>query len=254
MYIVFDLEFNQDFSDESVKKINGYMFPFEIIQIGAVKLDYNFNVIDTFNRYIRPDIYKKVDPFIEKFTGINNEMLINEKTFLDVYNEFLTFTDDINSIFCVWGMSDIRELYRSAEYYNQNINLLPKMYINLQPYSSLYFHLPKKAQLKLQSVVDMLQIPITHDFHNALNDAYYTTAIFKKINNESIKPVIYNPNYIKPRIRQPKKLIDIKSLINQFEKMYKREITEDEKLMIILAYKMGKTGQFLKEKEDITSN
>lgn len=246
MYIVFDLEFNQDFSEVTAKKIKGSMFPFEIIQIGAVKLDSNFHVVDSFNRYIKPDIYKKVSPFIEELTGIKTEMLINEKSFQEIYNEFVEFIGDINSTFCVWGMSDIRELYKSADYYNLNIDLLPKMYINLQPYTSLHFHKLKKIQLRLQSVIEMLNIPITSEFHNALNDAYYTAEILKNIYNESFRPIIYNPNYIKPRVRQPKKVIDIDALIKQFEKMYDREITDEEKSMIILAYKMGKTNQFLK--------
>lgn len=246
MYIVFDLEFNQDFSEVAAKKINGSRFPFEIIQIGAVKLDSNFYVIESFNRYIKSDIYKKVSPFIEELTGIRTEMLINEKSFQDVYNEFIEFIGDINSIFCVWGMSDIRELYKSADYYNLNVDLLPKMYINLQPYTSLHFNMPKKIQLRLQSVIEMLNIPVTSEFHNALNDAYYTSEVFKKIYNKSLQPIIYNPNYIKPRIREPKRVIDIDGLIKQFEKMYDREITDEEKSMIILAYKMGKTNQFLK--------
>jgi len=251
MYIVFDLEFNQDFSDESdetVKSANGNMYPFEIIQIGAVKLDYSLNVIETFNRYIRPDIYKKVSPFIEKLTGINTEMLTNQKTFSETYSEFTEFIEDTNSIFCTWGMSDIKELYKSAKYYKQNVNLLPKMFINIQPHASLYFKIPKKTQLPLQSVVDMLQISTVREFHNALNDAYYTAEVFKKIYNGTLQPVIYNPDYIKPRIRQQKRIIDAESLIKQFEKMYDRTIDEEEKSMIILAYKMGKTGQFLKEK------
>ena len=251
MYIVFDLEFNQDFSDESVESVksaNGNMYPFEIIQIGAVKLDYSLNVIETFNRYIRPDIYKKVSPFIEKLTGINTEMLTNQKTFSETYSEFTEFIEDTNSIFCIWGMSDIKELYKSAEYYKQNVNLLPKMFINIQPHASLHFKIPKKTQLQLQSVVDMLQISTVREFHNALNDAYYTAEVFKKIYNATLQPVIYNPDYIKPRIRQQKRIIDTESLIKQFEKMYERTISEEEKSMIILAYKMGKTGQFLKEK------
>ncbi|MGD9566936.1 MAG: exonuclease domain-containing protein [Sedimentibacter sp.] len=246
MYIVFDMEFNQDFSDETAKKIKGSMFPFEVIQIGAVKLDSNLNIVDSFNRYIKPDIYKKVSPFIEELTGITTDMLINEKSFQEVYNEFIDFIDDINSIFCVWGMSDMRELYKSAEYYNQNVSLLPKLFINLQPYASLYFHIPKKIQLRLQSAIEMLNIPVIKEFHNALNDAYYTADIFKKIYNEYLQPIIYNPNYVKPRIREPKRVIDIDALIKQFEKMYDREISEEEKSMIILAYKMGKTNQFLK--------
>lgn len=246
MYIVFDLEFNQDFSDVSAKKIIGNMFPFEIIQIGAVKLDSDLNLVDSFIRNIKPNIYKKINPIIEELTGIKTEMLINEKSFLEIYNEFIEFIGDKDSIFCVWGMSDIRELYKSADYYKQNISMLPKMFVNIQPYASLYFHMPKKTQLRLQNVVEMLNIPVINEFHNALNDAFYTTEIFKKIYNESIKPIIYDPNYVRPRIRQIKRMIDTEALIKQFEKMYNRILTEEEKSMIILAYKMGKTNQFLK--------
>lgn len=244
------MEFNQDFTHVTDKKINGSFFPFEIIQIGAVKLDSHFNYVDSFNRYIKLDIYKKVSSFIEELTGIKTEMLIDEKPFPKVYNEFIEFIGDINSIFCIWGMSDIRELYKSTDYYKQDINLLPKLYINIQPHASHYFHVSKRVQLKLESVVEMLKIPSVNKFHNALNDAYYTAEIFKKIYNESImNPVIYDPKYIKPRIRKARRVIDVEGLIKQFEKMYNRVISEEEKSMIILAYKMGKTNQFL-----ITSN
>lgn len=245
MYIIFDLEFNQDFSDENVK-IKGRMFPFEIIQIGAVKLDSQFNVVDSFNRYMKPDIYKKVSPFIEELTGIKTEMLLNQKPFQEVYTEFMEFIGDANSILCVWGMADIKELYRSVDYYNLDKSLLPKMYINLQPYASLYFHMPKRIQLRLQTIIEMLKIPVENEFHNALNDAHYTAQIFKKIYNEYMQPAIYDPNYVRPRIRQPKKVIDTDALIEQFEKMLNRVLSDEEKSMIILAYKMGKTNQFLK--------
>lgn len=247
MYIVFDLEFNQDFSDESAKNVNGYKFPFEIIQIGAVKLDFQLNIIGSFNSYIKPDIYKKVSPFIEELTGIKTDMLINEKSFPDVYNEFIDFIGDVNSVFCVWGMSDLREMYKSAEYYKEDHSLLPKLFINVQPHASLYFHIPKNTQMRLQSVVDMLKIPVIHQFHNALYDSYYTAEIFKKIYDDSFEPAIYNPSYVRPRIRQTKRIIDTDALINQFEKMYNRTISEEEKSMIILAYKMGKTNQFLRD-------
>ena len=35
------------------------------------------------------------------------------------------------------------------------------------------------------------------------------------------------------------------SLIKQFEKMYKRKMSEEEKSIISLAYNMGKTRQFI---------
>ena len=47
------------------------------------------------------------------------------------------------------------------------------------------------------------------------------------------------------RISRPKEKIDTFSLINQFEKMYNREMSEEEKSIIKLAYMMGKTKQFI---------
>lgn len=246
MYIVFDLEFNQDFSNLPLNQIRGIKYPFEIIQIGAIKLDFNFNVIDSFNRFVKPTIYEKISPFITNLTGITTTQLINEKSFSEVYNEFIEFVENTDSIFCVWGMTDIKELYNSADYFGSNKNLLPKMFINLQPYASINFEFPKKTQLRLQNVVEMLNIPVLNNFHDALNDSIYTAEVLKKIYNKSIQPKIYDHSYVKPRILKPKKVIDVDALIKQFEKMYDREITENEKAMIVLAYKMGKTNQFLK--------
>lgn len=245
-YIVLDLEFNQDFTDITAKEIVGHKYPFEIIQIGAVKLDFNLNVIGSFNHYVKPDIYSMVNPIITEITGITSDMLMNEKKFPEIYNEFIEFIEDANSILCTWGMSDIKELYKSAEYYNMNMQFLPKMFINLQPYASMHFKLNKKAQLRLKNVVEILNIPIIDKFHDALNDSIYTAEVFKKIYSNSIQPKIYDPSYIKPRTKQPKKIIDVDGLIQQFEKMYDREMTKEEKSIIILAYKMGKTNQFLK--------
>ena len=56
-YIVMDLEWNQSY--------NGHMgehprMPFEIIEIGAVKVDKNLNIIDEYSSLIKPKIYKKL--------------------------------------------------------------------------------------------------------------------------------------------------------------------------------------------------
>ena len=49
-YIVLDLEFNQAFPFKSGKKVEpNPECPFEIIQIGAVKLNERFEQLDSFN-------------------------------------------------------------------------------------------------------------------------------------------------------------------------------------------------------------
>lgn len=101
--------------------------------------------------------------------------------------------------------------------------------------------------MRLQHAVEILNIPITYPFHDALGDAYYTAEIFKKIYNSSIQPKLYDPSYIPIRPKQQKRVIDTNKLLQQFEKMYALEITEEEKEIIKLAYKMGRTNQFLKD-------
>ena len=56
-YIVLDLEFNQAFPFKSGKKVEpNPECPFEIIQIGAVKLNERFEQLDSFNCMISPQI------------------------------------------------------------------------------------------------------------------------------------------------------------------------------------------------------
>ncbi len=245
-YIIFDLEFNQDFSSLQDVNRNRTQYPFEIIQIGAVKLDLKFNTIATFNRYVKPTIYTKISPFITELTGITTEQLQLEKPFSEIYTAYIEFINDPEAYFCIWGMSDIKELYKNVEYHQLNLKLLPKLFINIQPYVFLHFNLPEKHLLRLQNAVELLNLAITHPFHNAFYDAYYTAEIFKKIYNSSFQLRHYDPSYVVIKPRQPKRVMDTDKFLQQFEKMYARKLSEEEQEMIKLAYKMGRTQQFLK--------
>jgi len=243
-YIVFDLEFNQDFSTAGNGRTDRPCF--EIIQIGAVKLDRYFNVTDTMMRYVKPTIYPVVNPFVTELTGITTDQLAAAETFPEVYQAFTEFADGTESVFCIWGMADMKELYRNIEYHHLNHRELSKRYVNLQPVAAHHFTLPKKKLLKLKAAAEMFHIPLVYTFHNALHDALYTAEILKKVGSEPIRPQRYDPEQCAVRPRQPKQKIDFRSLILQFEKMYARKLTDEEQSMVKLAYQMGKTRQFLK--------
>lgn len=245
-YIIFDLELNQDFSSLQDNNRNRPFFPFEIIQIGAVKLDSELNSIGKFKRYVKPTIFSKINPFITDLTGITTEQLQTEEFFPEVYKSFVEFTGFNSSIFGVWGTSDIKELFNNALHHNLSIKNLPRNYVNIQPYVSKYFNYSSKNLLRLQYAIELLKIPLEFKFHDAFSDAYYTAKIFKKLYNDSITTQVYNhknKTVIKPR--QPKRTIDTEGIINQLEKMYSRQFTCEEKEIILMAYKMGKTHQFL---------
>jgi len=246
-FIIFDLEFNQDVSSLQNFDRKRSPYPFEIIQIGAVKLDSEFNTVGTFNRYVKPTFYTGINPFVTELTGITTEQLLTEEPFPEIYKAYTAFINESDSIFCTWGMSDITELFRNVEDHQLSHRFLPKRVINLQPYVSMYFNLSQKNLIRLQHAVELLYLPMTYTFHNALHDAFYTSEIFKKVYNSSIQPKPYDPSYRTIREKHQIRVIDIDKLLQQFERMYARKITEEEQAMIKLAYKMGRTNQFLKD-------
>lgn len=246
-FIVFDLEFNQayngksaDASEESLK------CPFEIIQIGAVKLNDKLETVATLDRLVKPYIFPKLHPFIKEMTGITKNNLSSAKDFKEVFQEFVDLTDGKDTILCMWGTADMRELFRNAQFYNLNTSLIPRKYINLQYYMSKFLSCEKGTNIGLKSTVELLGIPHNNEFHNAYNDAYFTAEIFKRIYCDKIKYRIYNPNDPNNtgRVRKSKMILDSEGLIKQFEKMFNRKMSAEEIAIIKLAYMMGKTNQF----------
>lgn len=240
-YIIFDLEFNQSCNKED-KVIQ---LPFEIIQIGALKLDENFQTISTFNKLVKPTVYKNVLPYIQELTKITDEMVSNAHNFIDVYYDFMNFIGKEDITFIIWGTVDLKELYKNILYFELPTKNLPKLYIDIQDYASKHFRVPGGKRIGLKNAIDFLNISISEELHNAFNDAYYTTEVFKNLYNDSIEPKVYSHNTIRIK-SEPKKIIDYDGLILQIEKMYNRKLTSEEISMIKLAYNMGKTNQFLK--------
>ena len=74
-YIVFDLEWNQcpDGKEKEIKDM-----PFEIIEIGAVKLDSQRRVIDTFAKNIAPGVYQTLHPVMQDLIGTTMGELVEK--------------------------------------------------------------------------------------------------------------------------------------------------------------------------------
>ena len=247
-YVVFDLEFNQGFDKTLNKTVSNEKCPFEIIQIGAIKLDSHFNIIDTFNSYVKPQLYKSIHPFVGKMTGIKLDDVKDAPTFSQVYKNFKKFiSSKKNTVLCVWGTGDLKELFRNITYYDLPHKTLTKSYINVQLYASMYFNNPTGKSVGLQNAIQMLNINQDKSYHNALNDAYYTAQVFIRIYGPHIVPDVYIYNIVKSSSRKTnsKKQINYDKLFYEFTKILQRDLTKEEKKIIDLAYKMGKTNQFL---------
>ena len=192
-YIVFDLEFNQafDFKTGSYSKSNPEC-PFEIIQIGAVKLNSHFDTIGEFNCYIKPVIYKRLHPYVEKITGITQEIMENGINFNSAYEEFSTFVSK-DDILCSWGGDDVKALFRNIRYHKLSSSAMPDRYMNIQSFATTYRKYEPGKAIGLKNAVELLELEIESDFHNALNDAMYTAEIFKIVRPEILITEKFKP-------------------------------------------------------------
>lgn len=251
-YIIFDLEFNQGFDIKLNKTVSNEKCPFEIIQLGAIKLDKNLKIIDTFSRYVKPNIYTKIHPFVSKMTNITYNTVKGASCFNDVYNDFLKFVGDDETIFVVWGGNDIKELFRNINFYNLSHESLTKNFINIQTYASKYLNNPLGKNIGLQNAIKLLNIKENLSYHDAINDAYYTAEIFTRIYNKKIKTETFSTEKTsktkKTRTRD-RKYIDYDALFNEFKSILKKDLTAEEKDLIVMSFKMGKRGEFLIDKK-----
>ena len=250
-YIVFDLEFNQGFDKKLNKTVSDEKCPFEILQIGAVKLDADLNIIDTFNTFVKPNIYKEIHPFIKKMTNIIHEDVKDAPNFPQAFNNFKEFMNNDKNILCVWGNGDLKELYRNIKYYNLSTENLSNTYINVQHHASIYFNNPTGKSIGLQNAITLLQLNQDKSYHNALNDAYYTSLVFKNIFNEKIETKKYTFDNDSKKNPPTKRKVNYDNIFSEFKKILNRDLNKEEKKIIHLAYKMGRKSKSSKDKKNL---
>lgn len=244
-YIVMDLEFNQPFDFERGEKTAAVAeCPFEIIQIGAVKMDAHFHIADTLNVMVKPQLYKRIHPFVEKITGLKRAMFKNAPTFPEIYAQLLDFIGGGDAVLCVWGSSDVKLLYKNIIYYQLDTDAMTKKYLNVQTMATRFLKLPSGMSVGLRNAVEMMGIPTGQPFHNALNDAVYTAEILKMLKNQQIAIDMFNPDDLNREKEPARYTFDSKGLYTEVEKLYGRQLTRKEKTIIKKIYTMGRIRQF----------
>lgn len=181
-YIVFDLEWNQSIEG---KEHSIEHFPFEIIEIGAVKLDEKLNMVSEFHGLITPQVYVELHRKILEVTHMDMETLKREgRLFPEVIKEFLEWCGS-DCRFCTWGAMDLTELQRNMEYYQVEIPFdRPLYYLDIQKLYALQKG-NGKERVSLDRAVEELQLLEERPFHRALDDAYYTGKVMQEIDLET---------------------------------------------------------------------
>lgn len=100
----------------------------EIIEIGAVKLNEKFQIIDEFSIYIQPRYYTSMNQKITQLTKIHGNYLKKHGVpFLEAYERFQQFCGEEYS-FMTWSKSDVPMLVENMQLYGLDVSSLPVSY------------------------------------------------------------------------------------------------------------------------------
>ncbi len=181
-YIVLDLEWNSSYYKPQGRFIN------EIIQIGAVKLDDKFNIIDSFQVYIKSQIVKKLSNRTINLTGISNDKMNSGTSFrkaVEMYNEWA----GNSAITMTWSNSDLYAIVENSRIFLDNsLKFYLSKYVDLQSYIQGELRLLGHSmtnQISLANAATLLNInTVGFELHNAKDDSYLCGLMLKATYNK----------------------------------------------------------------------
>ena len=208
-YIVMDLEWNQC---PYGKKQEDPRMPFEIIEIGAVKLDPSLREVSTFHETIRPILYRTLHHMTRSVIHMTEKDFQGRRTFPQVFADFLIWCG-ADPVFCTWGPGDLTELQRNVRWHMDHGYLtgrwpfpFPFLFRDAQKIFSHVYE-DGHARRSLEWAVEYLHIEKTREFHDAFADAWYTAKIFARLPADSIQKMTSVDTYITPHKKSEEVLI-----------------------------------------------
>ena len=157
--VLFDLEWNigyqpYTFNYHGVQQtLRG-----EIVEIGAVKIDEDANVLDTFSIHLRPRIFRKLHWRIAEVTGLSQGDLEAGVPIAEGLRRFQEWAGP-DAEFAEWGLDDVPVLKQNLFLYNMDESW-PTRWYDLQQIFLKNFPRGEGEGLTLESVVDLSLIHI----------------------------------------------------------------------------------------------
>jgi len=174
-YIIFDLE--ATCWEEKNDRVN------EIIEIGAVRLSSNLEVVDTFSEFVKPTINPELTEFCKTLTSIKQENIRGAKMFNEAIGDFerwiFSFDGDVELV--SWGYYDKNQIIQESSLKNYSgdiINLLEEKHMSLK---HEFAKMRKERTCGMKKALNKLNLPLDGAHHRGIDDAKNIVKIFKKV-------------------------------------------------------------------------
>lgn len=176
------VDFEMEHIDKKYRNIPGVCVK-EIIEIGAVKLDEQFQEIDRFKVYVKPKYCSGITAKIRSLTGITNSKIVGAKSFEVSFLEFVSWcyedSDDEINVFD-WSGTDLFQARSEAAFklkaVGQEVNNLFTHWYDFQKDYCSFF--PGKKVMSLEYALNYIGMSFEGRPHDALNDAHNTARLY----------------------------------------------------------------------------
>jgi len=177
-FIIIDLEWN-------TCRIGEDKFLNEIIEIGAVKLDRNLNIVDTFQVFVKPTFGEHLTSMVKKLTHIKNDDLINAPTFKEAYGMFCLWAKKAD-VLLSFGTSDILVMLENFKIHGMPLFIkFIDGYADMQLFCQNQMQIDTYNMLGLTHMAEKLEININDmSMHRALDDCKVSAKCFKALYGE----------------------------------------------------------------------
>ncbi len=222
-YIVFDLEWNQC---PYGKEHEVARLPFEIIEIGAVKLNDALEETGSFHTLVAPKVYRSLHYRTREIVHLTTKDLKAGKPFEEAVRAFFAWAGP-EAVFCTWGTTDLTELQRNLDFYGL-LHLFqgPCRFLNVQKLFAVQYE-NTKSRRSLEYAVDFLKLEKSADFHRAYADAKYTGMILSSIDPSVIWACDSIDTYQNPTAKEN----EIHAVYNGYSKYISRSFPTKEEAM-----------------------
>lgn len=175
--IVLDLEFTP-IRDPDLQLVASS----EILEIGAVKLNEQNELLEEFQTYVRPQ-YSSIPPHITRITGINSQTVASAPDYAAAVQEFTQWVGSKEpSRFYTWSESDQAVLLREADLKEHLLHdMFYTHWVDLQRIHQRIYGFSRP--MNLTSALGSMQIYFAGTEHGALADARNTAEILRNLSS-----------------------------------------------------------------------
>lgn len=179
-YVVIDLEMCNTYKSIMNSKMH---YSHELIQIGAVSLNENYEVIDSFVSYVAPE-FGMVDGYINQLTGISKEDTKNAPSAKDALEAFVSWIPE-NAQIVAWSKNDEKQIRSELHRKHFDIPELRETFGTWTDCQQLFgSKMNTTKKYKLSEALSIANICYDEGAHDALVDARNTAKLFSKIQSD----------------------------------------------------------------------